>query len=212
MFTDSQLKTLFAVVENGNAYRVSTLAKTMGKALPNFLPDIVQPLVKNKSLYYGISQTTKRRGRPSAIVHVTSNRWILRDIYLAMEIKAAHYERIAQKYDDICQKCENIKQKCEDMRQKYPIEFYKNQLPNRDDYERWREASAREREALKKGHRYFFKYIEWDERAMLFLCLCKKQGLRFPSREDCSPDNAEWNEHYDILNGITIECGRTELK
>jgi hypothetical protein len=205
MFTDSQLETLFTVVENGNAYCVSALAKTMGKALPNFLPDVVQPLVKNKSLHYGKSQPTKKRGRPPAIVHVTSNPWILNDIYQAMKIKSAHYERIIQKYED-------IRQKCEEMKQKNPIELYPNQLRNRDDVERWREASTRAMEALKKGHSYFFEYVEWDKRAALFLCECGQQGLRFPSVEDCSPDNVEWNEYCDILDGITIECGSPEPK
>jgi len=101
-FTDSQLIALSTIIENKNRFIRSDLIKSMEKPVrTNFSSEIAIPLEKNKSLLTSKLPKTKQRGRPGSVMRVTSNPWILEDIYQAMNARADRYAHEVQKCGDV---------------------------------------------------------------------------------------------------------------
>lgn len=184
-FTDSQLIALSTIIENKNQFIRSDLIKSMKTPVrTNFSSEIAIPLEKNKSLRTIKLPKTKKRGRPGSVMVVTSNPWILEDIYQAMNVRAYQYAFNAQKYEGTYKKYQDM--------------LNGEQSLSIDDRARWKESREKKRF-------HFSKYVEWAKRAALFILHCRDCGLQFPSLNDSSPDDKEFTEYYDVLYDHKIE-------
>ena len=100
--TDSQLKAV-VVVGWGNGISETRLADFLKMKLPNCRSNIVKPLILNGIFYYGGKIKTGKRGRPSCLLHLKNNPYLLGDIRNQLENRKrerwAEMRKVDRAYD-----------------------------------------------------------------------------------------------------------------